>query len=344
MIRDGWFRGRKTTGFTLQWHLTNACPYQCRHCYDRLDRRELDLEKALAVVEDFQRFCRKRRVRPHVCLSGGDPLQYAHFWTLYAAIAEAGMHISILGNPVSATLIERFMAIKPPVYYQVSLEGFEEHNDAIRGKGHFKQAIRFLENARPLGLRTHVMLTLTQANMSQVIALGEFLRGLTFCFTFNRLSQIGNGAMLALPDKTHYARFLQFYLAAARRNPILRLKDNLFCLVPREGASPGKRYGMRGCTGHGCGAAFNFVALLPDGEVHACRKFPSPIGSIQTSGMEALYQSETARRYRAGPDDCQGCKHRRHCNGCMAVVHGCNLDPLRARDPFCFCEQLNGQT
>ncbi len=343
MIRNGWFRGRKTSGFTLQWHLTNACPYRCSHCYDRLDRRELDLVQALAVVEDFRHFCCRHRVTPHVCLSGGDPFQYPHFWALYTAIADAGMRISILGNPIPAALIERLVAIKPPDYYQVSLEGFEEHNDSIRGKGHFRRVTRFLEDARPLRLRTHVMLTLTQANLSQVVALGEFLRGQTPCFTFNRLSQVGNGAALALPDKEHYVRFLQSYREAARRNPILRLKDNLFCLVPSDGSScnssRSERPGMRGCTGHGCGAAFNFVALLPDGEIHACRKFPSLIGNVQTSDMETIYQSEIARRYRAGPDGCLGCKHQRHCNGCMAVVYGCGLDPLRVRDPFCFRER-----
>ena len=35
MIRDRWFFGRATRSFTLQWHLTNACPFHCRHCYDR---------------------------------------------------------------------------------------------------------------------------------------------------------------------------------------------------------------------------------------------------------------------------------------------------------------------
>jgi len=338
MIREGWIHGRKTDGFTLQWHLTNDCPYQCQHCYDRLDRQELSLAQALAVVEDFRCFCLKHRVTPHVCLSGGDPLRYSHFWEVYAAIATAGMRISILGNPISAAMIERLMEIRPPDYYQVSLEGFEEHNDSIRGKGHFRRVIRFLEDARPLLLKTHVMLTLTQDNMPQVVALGEFLRGRTFCFTFNRLSQVGNGAAMSLPDKDLYARFLQSYLESARSNPVLRLKDNLFCLVAPDGAAHGKRPGLRGCTGYGCGAAFNFVALLPDGEVHACRKFPSPIGTIQSSNMEALYQSEAARRYRAGPEGCLGCRHRQHCNGCMAVVYGCGLDPFQARDPFCFSE------
>lgn len=52
------------------------------------------------------------------------------------------------------------------------------------------------------------------------------------------------------------------------------LKDNLFNLVLAEGGEAP----FGGCTGNGCGAAFNFVTLLSDGEVHACRKFPSPLG------------------------------------------------------------------
>ncbi|MDR2689385.1 MAG: selenobiotic family peptide radical SAM maturase, partial [Azoarcus sp.] len=327
MLRENWFSGRKTRAFTLQWHLTNACPYACQHCYDRLDRKEPDLAQALSALEDFRGFCRRHRVAPHICLTGGDPLQYTHFWTLYTAIAQMDMRISILGNPIRAASIERLISIRPPDYYQVSLEGFETHNDAIRGQGHFNRVMRFLEDARPLQLRTHVMLTLTRANLSQVVALGDFLRGLTPCFTFNRLAQTGNGVALAQPDKTHYVRFLQCYLAAARHNPILRLKDNLFCILPS--AHHHDRLAMHGCTGFGCGAAFNFVALLPDGEVHACRKFPSPLGNLYVSSLEDIYRSEAARRYRAGPHACQDCTHRRHCNGCMAVVHGLGLDPMR---------------
>jgi hypothetical protein len=56
------------------------------------------------------------------------------------------------------------------------------------------------------------------------------------------------------------------------------LKDNLLNLVLAEGGEAP----FGGCTGNGCGAAFNFVTLLSDGEVHACRKFPSPWGIFLT--------------------------------------------------------------
>jgi selenobiotic family peptide radical SAM maturase len=340
MIRESWFSGRKTRSFTLQWHLTNACAYQCRHCYDRLERQELDLAQALGILEDFRQFCRKHRVTPQVSLSGGDPLRYTHFWPLYRAIAALGMRVSILGNPVSSDVIERLMAIHPPDYYQVSLEGLAEHNDAIRGAGHFARVTRFLEAARPRHLRTHVMLTLTRANLAQVIDLAQSLRGLTARFTFNRLARVGNGVDLELPDKAAYVAFLRQYREARRENPVLRFKDNLLGILGTDDTRRRQpaHANYRGCTGYGCGAAFNFVALLPDGEVHACRKFPSPLGNILTASLETIYHAAPARQYRAGPQACRKCRLEQHCRGCMAVVHGLGLNPLRDRDPFCFID------
>jgi selenobiotic family peptide radical SAM maturase len=335
MIRDGWYCGRATRSFTLQWHLTNACPFECRHCYDRSDRRELDLPQSLAVLDDFQTFCRQRRVAPHISLSGGDPLAYGRFWELYHAIAEAGIPISILGNPISPSVIEQLLGIQPPVYYQVSLEGLREHNDAIRGDGHFNRVMAFLVAARRLGLSTHVMLTLTRANVEQVIPLGEALRGLTERLTFNRLSQVGNAADLELPDQRQFVRLLRQYLAARRTNPVLGLKENLLSILRQRS----RRRPFPGCTGFGCGAAFNFVALLPDGEVHACRKYPSPLGNIRMSTLDSIYESPKARQHRAGPTACRGCRLRRHCGGCPAVAYGQGLDPLVDRDPYCFIDE-----
>ncbi len=67
---------------------------------------------------------------------------------------------------------------------------------------------------------------------------------------------------------------------AERTRPFLGRKEGLLNVLRAEARLP--RWG--GCTGHGCGAAFNFVALLPDGEVHACRKFPSMLGSLRSGG------------------------------------------------------------
>jgi selenobiotic family peptide radical SAM maturase len=332
MLKDRWFRGRSSKSFTLQWHLTNSCPFHCKHCYDRSNRRELSLHEALKVLDDLQSFCRYRRVGPRISLSGGDPLVYSHFWELYRAIAESHIPVSILGNPIQPAAIRQLIEIHTPLYYQVSLEGLKEHNDSIRGQGQFDMVMTFLKETRRMGLKTHVMLTLTKDNIDQVIPLGEKLRGLTVRFTFNRLASVGEASNLSLPSKEEYERLLIRYLEARHSNPVLGVKDNLFNIIRHRFH---RRY-FPGCTGFGCGAAFNFVALLPDGEVHACRKYPSLIGNILNENLNAIYHSAEAKKYRKGSAACSICPIRRVCKGCPAVSFGQGLDPLKDCDPFCF--------
>ncbi|GAB4389085.1 MAG: thio(seleno)oxazole modification radical SAM maturase SbtM [Thermodesulfovibrionales bacterium] len=320
--------------FTLQWHVTQACDLHCKHCYDRSDRGHLPFERALGVLEDFRGFLDERRVRGQVSFSGGNPLLYPRFAELYRAASDLGLDTAIVGNPCPRERVEELMEIQAPAFYQVSLEGLEEHDDAIRGAGHFGRTMGFLEDLRDLGVYSMVMLTLTRDNMGQVLPLAEALRGRVDRFTFNRLALVGEGANLALPEKEDFALFLEQYMEAAGRNPAMGLKDNLFnILLRRRGQGP-----SGGCTGFGCGAAFNFMAVLPDGEVHACRKFPSPIGNVFRQGLAHIYDSEAARRYRSGARACRRCPIRPVCGGCLSVIHSFGLDVGEDRDPFCFME------
>jgi selenobiotic family peptide radical SAM maturase len=318
--------------FLIQWHITQACDLRCKHCYDRSKRSPLTVKQGAKVLDDLRRFCLDRRVRGHVCFTGGNLFLYPDFGGLYRAAAERGFPTSILGNPVPRAALEKLLAIQHPQYYQVSLEGLPEYNDMIRGAGHFARTIEFFGVLRDLEVESTVMLTLSRDNLRQVLPLAERLRGHTKYFTFNRLSQVGEGAALPLPSRETYAAFLETYLKAAESNPILDLKDNLFNIVRRRrGEAP-----FDGCTGHGCGAAFNFVAVLPDGEVHACRKFPSRIGNLLKQDLGEIYDSEPACRYRAGCRACADCPLRPTCGGCMAIAFGRGLNVFEERDPYCF--------
>jgi len=324
--------GRTAKFFTLQWHLTHACDMHCKHCYDRSKLSALDLGQAMAVLDQLEAFCQSRDVTGHACLSGGNPFFYPHFFELYESAARRGLRLSILGNPVAPEQLDRLIAIEKPRYFQVSLEGLEPHNDAIRGAGAYRRALDFLPLLRERGIQSAIMLTLTKDNMDQVLPLAEILRERVDRFTFNRLAAVGEGASLLVPDREPYGRFMVDYMAAARDNPILSFKDNLFNIFRKE-------LGLKltgGCTGQGCGAAFNFVAVLPNGEVHACRKFPSPIGNVLEDDLASIYDTELAARYRRGCEACDGCSIRRKCGGCLAFVTGQGMDPFTVRDPHCF--------
>ena|ERR1700690_2102759 len=335
MLRDGRLFGRKASSFTLQWHLTNACELCCLHCYDRSSRHALGLAEAERILGDFLSFCRARRVNGQFCLTGGNPFLYPHFLPVYRAAAASGCPISILGNPVPEEQLAEVIAIRRPLYYQVSLEGLREYNDHIRGQGHFQRVLDFLPVLRRRKVKSLVMVTVHRENLDQLIPLAAELCGLVDQFTFNRLSQVGEGSNLALPGRDDYAGLLKRYTIAARDNPHLRFKDGLFNILRYHFRRPP----LRGCTGFGCGAAFNFVAVLPDGEVHACRKFPSPIGNLLQSSLTEIYDSAAARRYRQGSRGCRFCRLRNVCGGCLAVSHGAGLPALQARDPHCFIRE-----
>ncbi len=322
--------------FTLQWHITQACDLHCRHCYDRSARRQMPKDQGLALIAEFRKFCRDRHVRGQITFTGGNPLLHPDFHTLYQAAVDHGLGIAILGNPAPEEEIARLCRIAPPLFYQVSLEGLAEHNDYIRGKGHFQRVLDFLPVLEKHGIYSMVMLTLTAANQGQVLPLAESLRGRVDLFTFNRLAAVGEGAALACAPTDGYREFLESYRAAMGANPVMALKDNLFNILRYEDGE--SLFG--GCAGHGCGAAFNFVSVLPDGAVHACRKFPSPIGHLGKDSLAAIYDSEIAVRYRQGPAPCADCPIRPACGGCLAVVHGLGHDPLTTLDPYCFAENF----
>lgn len=334
MLKDGRIFGRKTRYFTLQWHLTNSCELFCKHCYDRNKINFLNYYEAVNVLNDLRHFCEKHKVGGHVCLSGGNPFLFPYFFEIYQVISKMGFHVSILGNPVSETQLSKLVSISKPIYYQVSLEGLAEQNDLIRGNGHYVKVMNFLSLLRKYDIKGNVMLTLTKDNINEVITLGEILKDTVFRFTFNRLSQVGEGADLELPDKKEFIEFLKKYILASRTNPVLFFKENLFNIFRYQNKIPLSG----GCTGYGCGAAFNFLALLPDGEVHACRKFPSPVGNILDNGIEAVYSSNESKKYRYGPKKCRFCPIRNNCGGCFAVSYGNGLDVFKERDPYCFMD------
>ena len=321
--------------FTLQWHVTQACDLDCLHCYDRSDRTPLALDTAMAILDDFYDFCRRMHVRGQVTFTGGNPLLYPQFDDVYRAASQFGFGIAILGNPTPLDRVRQLLEIDRPLYFQVSLEGLEAHNDAIRGKGHFARSLAFLEGLRDLDIFSMVMLTLTRDNLTQVLPLARLLEDRADAFTFNRLSTVGKGAKLLMPEKAAFESFLREYDAAAAKNPKMGLKDNLINIIRQEKSAA--LFG--GCTGHGCGAAFNFLALLPDGEVHACRKFPSLIGNITKNSLYDIYRSDLAERYRASSRACRNCSINVVCRGCLAITHSLGLDVFTDKDPFCFASQ-----
>ncbi len=320
--------------FAIQWHITQACDLHCRHCYDRSSRRAVSLAEGERILTELRAFCDAHFVSGHVVFTGGNPFLHPNFPELYSLALELGFTTAILGNPVPEGKLDELLSIGRPEFYQISLEGLEEHTDYIRGEGHFRRSIEFLHLLADREVTSSVMLTLTKHNREQVIPLAQLLEGKAGGFTFNRLVPIGEGAALQTVPPEEFHRLAEEFVTFESNSSCAYLKDNLLNItLERQGRPP-----FDGCTGYGCGAAFNFIAVLSDGTAHACRKFPSPLGNVLQQGLDQIYHSEQAARYRRGCKGCDGCRLRPRCGGCLAVAYGSRRDPFLERDPYCFID------
>lgn len=314
----------------LQWHITSSCDLHCRHCYDRSPRGSTGLAEAVCTLEQFEQFCRCHWVEGTIAFTGGNPFLNPDFPRIYAEAVRRGFGVSVMGNPVLGEQVEALCAIAKPGFFQISLEGLREHNDRIRGEGAFDRALQFLEVLQSLEVPSCVMMTLTKQNLAQALPLARLLEGKTSRFSAALLSRMGEGAALQASDPAEYQEFLEQWVQAAQENPEMGFKDNLTNLVLLEQGSDL----CGGCTGFGCGAAFDGLVLLPDGEVHACRRLPSLVGSLREMSLEEAYQSEAARRYRRGLPACDGCELLHVCGGCLAQARG------EQRDPYCWKRRI----
>ncbi|NTU52788.1 MAG: selenobiotic family peptide radical SAM maturase [Chlorobiaceae bacterium] len=318
--------------FGLQWHITNACDLHCRHCYDRSERSVMTGEQALRALDQFQSFCHEHWVVGHISFTGGNPFLYPGFFELYREAVNRGIEVEILGNPVSSEQLEKLCSIKPPGQFQVSLEGLKNCNDRIRGKGCFDRALAFLDLLKEYNIPSGVMLTLHEENLCEVLPLVRELEERADTFNFTRLSQVGEGAALRQISPAQYKTFLEEYLAFAESRPVASYKENLFNLVLRERGQET----TTGCTGSGCGIAFDGVVLLPDGEVHGCRKLPSRMGNLWEETFEAIYFSPASEKLRRGMKACDGCPIRAVCGGCIAASTVPPTGFADTTDPCCW--------
>ncbi len=68
--------GTKTNPFfTLQWHITERCNLQCKHCYQNENyiEEEMGFKKKIELIDKFVYFCSKIGKKPRISFTGGEP-------------------------------------------------------------------------------------------------------------------------------------------------------------------------------------------------------------------------------------------------------------------------------
>ncbi|MEW6663840.1 MAG: mycofactocin radical SAM maturase [Thermodesulfobacteriota bacterium] len=314
----------------VTWEVTLKCNLRCVHCLSDAGRRS---EEELTTGECRRLIDQWAALKVfQVNVGGGEPfmrddfldlLLYAHFRGVVTCVSTNGL------------LVDRGLARKlsrlPMLYLQVSLDGAtQEVNDAIRGRGTFKQTLRALDLLREEGVCFSINTVLTRVNYPQLDALRDLAKEYQAGLRVSRFRPSGRGkeskGRLG-PDKDQ----LESFAGWLNEHDQVRTGDSFFCLTSENRRRKGLDM---------CGAAKMTCCVSPQGRVYPCAFLQEEAflaGDIRKEPFKDTWDHSPVFGLfrRLDVQSCQGCLRFESCRGgCPAVAYHTFHD-IAMPDPEC---------
>ena len=289
--------------FKLQWHITERCNFRCEHCYqENYDTPEMSLEQMEEVLKQFVALLKKWEIpsrRAELTITGGEPFIRKDFYQFLAKVHEysENYHWAILSNGsfVNRENVKILKSFKISGF-QVSLEGLEENNDKIRGKGNFKKALEALKILAGEGIPAIASMTVTKENLTDVFPLTKVLSRIGVrIFWVRRLVPWGQGAQL-INSLLEPKKLLKLYRKIEEKDRSLFQEGSSLRIPP---ACENSFLTTKPEKGGYCAILTGgILTLLPDGDVYPCRRLPVKIGNIFETPLEKIYYSDKIKAIR----------------------------------------------
>lgn len=219
----------------------------------------------------------------------------------------------------------------------------------MRKPGSFDHTLEAIGLIKDSGMWANVMTTVSSANANEIPDLIDLVASLEVdVYAFSRYCPTSGQHR----DEFHMepAEYRDLLIRCQKRmeareaegcHTEFQLKDHLWKLLlweqghislPVPKADEGLIYD--GCH---CGTAH--MTILPNGDVHACRRMESLVGNIFKQAPEDIFLGDELEKYRDFDkfEKCTGCELFSLCRGCPAVAAGYTGD-MYAPDPQCWKE------
>ena len=152
------------------FELSPVCNFSCRMCYVRKTQMEVDESpRKILTLEDWRQIAREARKAGmlYLLLTGGEPLLWTDFWTLYEELVDMGFLISINTNGylIDAAAIARFRK-RPPQKINVTLYGAgdEGYRNLCGIGGAFDRVDKAIRGLQAAGIPVRINSSLTPEN------------------------------------------------------------------------------------------------------------------------------------------------------------------------------------
>jgi MoaA/NifB/PqqE/SkfB family radical SAM enzyme len=329
----------------VYWETTRACSLACRHCRAEArrdaDPQELGPAEGRALLERLAAF---GDPKPHVILTGGDPLERADLWDLVRYARSLGLAVSVSPSAtprLTPDVVRRFRE-EGVEAISLSLDGATaERHDALRGvPGCFDRTLAAARAAADAKLMVQVNTLVaaeTLADLPEVYRLVSELEAARWSLFF--LVSVGRGTVLQPIDPAQADTLLAWLADRPRgdghpvvttteaphyRRVVLERRSLPVVAAARSG------FGVR----DGNGVMF----ITHTGDVSPSGFLPIAAGNVRSQDPVEIYRSaplfQSLRRPNEFGGRCGACGYHAVCGGSRARAWSVGGDPL-AEDPLC---------
>lgn len=332
-IRRGGSRSAIRIPEIIGLKLTNRCNLRCLHCYQwnkngshrSLGELAMKAELNFEIVEKvFHETC---TVRSSVYLWGGEPLTYAYFSDLMRLLERDPRIVAICTNGTFLTShMDDILRVKN-IELLIALDGFEEENDAIRGKGNFNvvlsaiEQLKDMEKSRIFTGKISIHCVIHDRMVGKLFKFARFLEcrdihSLILCFPWYLSYETSEKMNRYFLDHLSWLGSLSELDYASWRAFKYRLMPELLPLVKEEIKRIKKSdWGIRlrfqpdvsmeeidgfilgndipASRKNKCFSIYTRMDVLPDGRVTPCKHFPElAVGNLEKLSVETIWNSE----------------------------------------------------
>lgn len=327
--------------------VTRRCNLACQYCFTEKHRRKrLEIELDLP---DFKRLFDEMSSLgvSELVIGGGEPTLRADLFEILESARENDLVTSITTNGTLVTPeIAKQFASYSLRYIRVSLDGTEETNNSLRGKGAYEKAVRgisMLQDAgNDVGLRM-VLNAVTIDKIHESIEIAEHFGCKTLGISTIRPSgkALDNEYLYMLPKEEHYRAISEIMELQKQTDVRLSLSEDCPYVEGLEAKS--EDFNQFG-SGFGCAATKTTCSIDPFGSVSPCGFIRGAIGDIHIGGnikeqsLKEIWDESASWRFMRsleGNEKCNSCDYYTQCYGGCRSRAAAFYGDMNAPDPYC---------
>ncbi|MCX7705538.1 MAG: radical SAM protein [bacterium] len=325
--------------FHIQWHITNFCNLRCKHCYQETFDASDDL-----IFSDIQKlftnlscFLKENNLNLTVDITGGEPFLHPDFWGIIEMLEGSDVvkeyGIITNGTLLKADIIKKLNSLSKMKTLKVSCEGIERDRFEYVRNMPYRRFLDILEISANFYREKLLMFTLLEKNANQIPLLFDTVRKYNLSgFIVERFFPIGVGKQL----KDFIVSRKTWNVTIRQLLGLCSLPQDLYNVAEYRGFKVIKKKNGWEIFGAMCVAGKYGCAIMHDGTVFPCRRFPLKIGNAASEPFNEIWDANPLRKIKRQnlKGFCKTCKIRK-CYGCRALAY-CVYGDYLAVDPLCF--------